>query len=1022
MEEGTALAISWGRRLRVALATACVLLTCLTFALTTTVARAQTTVSFSVGRYQPDIPWGGQIGSVVALPGDDSMLAAAATVTGGVYLSSTSGSSWSHEDSLSAGDIQSLSWMTAADGLGWGCPCLLATSGPDYKASGEGGLYVASGVALPHRWQQVAGVFPASSSSCDARTRSAHDLSIAPDTHQIYVGTDCGIAIGTPRTGGSPSWRLMTIPGAADQHIESLLALPGNRIIAGGPAMGVWYYDGTSWNQSTGFPSGGSGIFWVHALAADPRGTGCPGCAYVETELSDRPVLSETTDGGMTWHQIAITFQTWGGTTQCGGIANVHAVLAAGALQLYAGDKCRIYHAPVPIQSQPYQVLQASDWSTLDPGGHSDTWDVAFHSASGLPFAVASDGGVDISSDGSTFSPVGAAHGLDALQITEITGQIPIRSATPDLYFATWHDSLWSMAGTSATPANSAGAEGFGFGMAPMATGTTDKITATFCDSCANNISSPHFMAGADWGNAEGTVAAPVSSPTFVSPGHYVQAVDDAYPATRRAGLAFSVSTGARWRQIAYISSPLYGLPKVAGPVSDPTVTQPYLDAGLTMHDPAGRAVVHLASIQHLNAFSPPSSGTTCRSTSRNCNVPSAMRGFGGLGVTPANTPFYEVYGQDPSDPNRIFAPDAFDGHLKRSMNLGDDWRRVPAIDRLTTQHGALLASLPCCNQRQVPNVSVVSVCPYNGSRLLIGTHEGGAYFSFDSGDHWATVTGSSVIRYATSIYWLPGCAAAYVGTFGSGLFRIHFNISTDALGRGCQPPICRLEQILGQRIRQPHPLPSAARGLIVSDGYIRRIQKRNGGPIITVTAGSVVTPFRSLPRKTRLVTAPTISRDSKAKIQAAFFVGGRAIRVLRGQPLRLYPYRYGHPGKGLAHSPKAPAAELRIAAEATLNGNAYVQVNPAKPLTVDATIAKPTSASLLFDLDGQTVAKYGPGAKSFHYQGQLPAAMFAPNLLVGMHNFELLSLNGNRTTVLASNEFIVPNSDGEDEAAGLRR
>jgi hypothetical protein len=958
---------------------------------------------------------------VSVLPGDESKLAVAgaSSGSGGIFLSSNGGASWSHDDTFPAGNVQSLIWISASEGGGWDCPCLLATAGPDFQSNNAGGLYEANDVFSSHSWTRVGNIFPAvvpAGARCGESSRGANDLAVAPDVpHRIYVATDCGVAVGTPRAGGPPSFQ--TVPGAPDQTVESLVALSGGRLIVGGPAIGVWTFDGVSrWSEATGPSSGGNGVGWVHAFAPDPRDAGAclPAAqhcrAYVVTELPDRVALSETTDGGASWHRINIAVARFGTSFSCGGIANVHAVEQHGRLALYAGDTCDTFSATVPLTQEPYTSLTTSDWVMLaEP--HGDTWDLAFHASTGLPYILTSDGGVGISNDGSTFRAVGPPQGLDSLQVAELAGQIPVGDTTPDLYFTTWHDNIWSMLGTSTRPAGSlAPGEGYGLGMPRRPTaGMENLVTMTGCDGCANYSSRPRFP-GEDlsahfppaWMNAE----AGVSYPTFISPRRYIQGVDAMNTQTGVAGLQMTVDDGMHWRQIANEADVIQGLAQVAGPTSNPTFVQPYADA-------ADGSKLKLLEIYSLSASAPPAPAG-CAPSTPNCLVPAAMRGFGGLGVTPANTPSYAVYAVDPTDPNRISAPDVINQDVSQSTTGGDDWTAIPGLKQQVTNDGVYKFS-----SGGEPNVSVISICPDDDSRVLIGTHQGGAFFSFNGGVYWTHVDASDQIQYATSIFWSPGCGAAYMSTFGRGIFRIDMSVRTAALPQHpCAPPICRLEQLLGQRILKHHALPSAANGLVVTDGYITGIRSLKSVTTVAVTAGSAVTPYRQLPAGLRIVRTPTASPAPRVVTQGAFFLKRRLVRVLKGsRPLVLFPLAFGHPARGRRSARPRQRVTLSVAGSPTILGTAEVAVDAAKALTVDARLARPASSSLVLQLDGRAVSRYPKGAKGFQFVGKRPLQMLQLSRLLGTHRFDLVGRQRGRNIELASAIFVVPNADGPVDA-----
>ncbi len=977
-------------------------------------ALAGEVAAFSVSHYAPDVPLNGPIGSVSVLPGNDRVVAAAGDTlgSGGVFTSTNGGASWSHEDRLAASKVQSLAWVTGEQGQGWGCPCLIATAAPDMEASEGGGVYVTNNFLFPpHGWGHPSGIFPASP-SCDPQTRAAYDIAIAPDAPStIYIGTDCGIAIGTPRRGGAPTFTTTTIPGAADQRVESLVALPGGRLIAGGPLMGVWSYDGVTWTRATGLPAGGDGVFFVHAFAADPRGGNR---AYAETETGDRPLLSETWDGGATWHRVGISLLPW--SQGCGGIPNVHATVQDGALHLFAGDECSVYTAVVPLGAEPAAVLHTGDWTAL-AGPHGDTWDLAFHSTSRLPYLLSSDGGVAVSGDGTTFRAIGPAAGLNSLEVTEVDGELPLRSTTPDLYFATWHDNIYSMVGTSASVADVRGAEGLGLGMpAAVTAGAENQITLTTCNLCHNFTATARFRTSAPWPDAEPGV----SNPTFVSPGRYVQAVDRAntlaLPAgttSRQGGLALTTNDGSTWRQIVRFADQLTGLPKVSGPPSDPTLTQPYLDATPTSN---GQRVVKLLSVHHLSATGGIAGvRSSCPATSTNCTIVPAMRGFGGLGVTPANMPWYEVYAVDPNDPNRIIAPDVIDGTMKRTINGGDDWTEIPGLADLVTDRGAYRFSLRGAT-RSFPDVSAVSICPWNSDRVLLGTRQGGAFSSLDGGTHWAPVTSSAQIRLATSIYWLPGCASAYMATFGRGIFRIDIQVTSTLPAHGCEVPICRIERIIIARLGLTRVPPRGARLLIATDGYITSLRRRGARTSVSATAGSILLHTKTGPA-VRSTSVPPPRTPPRRIIQAVLIRRGHRARIVRGPtPLRLYPLARTKTGRG-RHIPARPSISIVVHGAETIAGTAESVIAADAALTATFASVKPTPGSLLLRLDGRPVAEYPAGEKGGRYVDPVSAAI-PPGQLLGVHQLELVTKSA-RPKLVASTVFAVANGDSPEEHDG---
>src|SRR5262249_50547576 len=153
---------------------------------------------------------------------------------------------------------------------------------------------------------------------------------------------------------------------------------------------------------------------------------------------------------------------------------------------------------------------------------------------------LASDGGIERWA-GTRFKWIGGPrHGLDADQITEMTGQYVAGRAEPDLFFATWHNSLWSTRGEH--PRGNDGGEGFVMRVPPSAAGdSASSLTYTSCAPCSNQIADTSMRRPADWPDAEDGVG----QPELIQPNSYVQATS--------TGMSYTTNEGRDWRKIAVI-------------------------------------------------------------------------------------------------------------------------------------------------------------------------------------------------------------------------------------------------------------------------------------------------------------------------------------------------------------------------------------------------------------------------------------------------------------------------------------
>jgi hypothetical protein len=382
-----------------------------------------------------------------------------------------------------------------------------------------------------------------------------------------------------------------------------------------------------------------------------------------------------------------------------------------------------------------------------------------------------------------------------------------------------------------------------------------------------------------------------------------------------------------------------------------------------------------------------------------------AMRGFGGLGVTGTEFAWYEVLAVDPSNPARIIAPDVLRGDVRRSRNGGDDWTPIAGLDDLVTHGGDYKFSIRN-GARVHPLISTISICPDNSSRILIGTQQGGAYFSYDGGSTWMPVTDSAPIVFATSVWWLDGCSSAYMSSYARGIFRIDMRIQTSTFRplRICEqaPEICRVGA-LAKRAGDP----ARVRGLIVADGRIASIKGGGKKTVLTVTPGSVVIPVNALPSSVKILTATRLG-SARRPIQAVFFVRDKLRLEVSGRAsLRFRPLPPAHVGKGLAKPPVPQRATLQVVGDGTVDGTGYALVDAGSALKVEGTLLSNVGQPLQLWIDGRLFAKVAPKGTKVSFVGKGRGATDT----IGVHSVEVV-VKGSTPTFLASAMYVVPNGD----------
>lgn len=529
---------------------------------------------------------------------------------------------------------------------------------------------------------------------------------------------------------------------------------------------------------------GGAGghVSGVYAFSADPRGGGR---AYY---VDDGTLLWQTQDSGATWSLIPTPAPDSG----CGGIPNVHAVQPPVSLtqfKLYYGNRCTTYVVTVTVTvtagAEPSSVVTTGDWAALD-AGHPDTRDLAFHPSTEAPYLISSDGG----RAGGRSDHV--CHGRRSVARSRRPGDargrwpVPPGSADPDLYFATWHDFIWSMDGTSPNPVGYNNWEGGYLGMSRIVN-AGERNRLTFTNQAAPEVSDRRFTNGGLWPNAPNAMG----SPTFLSPGRYVQPAQDGVGHQWEIKYTASEGAAGSWRTIANIGRQTLGNPYVAGPQADPTLVQPYLDG--TVADPSsphfGKDIVHLVSLSGFSHGGSAHPHWPWLATIR--QIHAAGSGLGGLGVVTSSGFWYEVLAVDPDDPARMIAPDVIHGDMRMTTGGGDTWSVIPGVVGQITHAGQYSFTQPAGNDI-APQASAISFCPDNDSRVLMGTRQGSAWFSSDGGQTWEAVPDSDRVTLATSIFWLRGCSGAYIATDGRGLWRVDVAVQRTVNG-SCAPPVCHV-------------------------------------------------------------------------------------------------------------------------------------------------------------------------------------------------------------------------------------
>ncbi len=737
---------------------------------------------WEISEFQPDIPNGGRANTFAVHPTDANRIYVTSE-SGGLFRSTDRGVRWRHVDALPCFRTMSVVYLVANPNI------VLVTTTDDFRTSSGGGIWRSTDGGF--NWTLVPVTIPA---AITTGRLSGYEISVAPDTGDIYVGTEYGVLKSITQ---GASWVFQDAFGMGDRQTLSLAALGGNRVLAAGPS-GVRRSDngGTTWlNPATG----PGGISDVHALGRSPLSNSQAFVVNAATQLF------RTEDGGLNWTQIA---SAPGGGGGCGGIAFARTAnrtaSTLGRFDLFFGNRCGISRLRVSRNVFTGRFIYSGVWQNLGID-HGDTRDIAFDNLPlPTPLLLATDGGLHKTIDGGanwTFTG-GGRNGYNALQITEVQGQLIQNLARYDLYFGTQDNDLWSSGTDGATWTKGMCCEGFFIEAQKKVTAAADsKVTNVTCAGCSNIVTDPLFTNVTGWPNPAGDLA---GNPMIIRRSQHIQGVSTSGGFSK--GLAITDNLGSSWRQYASFPDDRYDLPKL-GRVGTtiglrrPTVVyQAYRVPGWS---PVG-------SISWLMRI------RTNSITGATTVVYPAMNNFGGLGINPTMFAWYQVYAVDPGNYLHVIAPDVINQRVMETRDGGENWTEIPGLTNLVTDAGRLRFGVSI-----FPVVSAIRFSPQNPNVVALGTFEGGVYLSTDNGANWFRVNNSDGVTYATGFAW-KSANEVIISTYGRGLWRLKnvLRIPRPDWEVMCKAP-CIIHIWPWERVFDPVIPVEFDRGLLVYDGRI---------------------------------------------------------------------------------------------------------------------------------------------------------------------------------------------------------
>jgi photosystem II stability/assembly factor-like uncharacterized protein len=200
----------------------------------------------TVSLFPPNVPQGGRAVSIAVSPADPHVMIVASE-TGGLFTTANGGQTWTHVDGLKNFGVNDVAFAPAVAGPN----IVLATAGVGFTATNDGFIWRSTDGGKT--WAQPPGSLPTGNTSrCPARA-NAYGLSFEPNTANVFVATDCGLAVSKD---AGATWGPFLPIGPVEQKVDVVLARPGGRLEVSTPS-GLW-------------SSPDRGQHWVRAGASAP--------------------------------------------------------------------------------------------------------------------------------------------------------------------------------------------------------------------------------------------------------------------------------------------------------------------------------------------------------------------------------------------------------------------------------------------------------------------------------------------------------------------------------------------------------------------------------------------------------------------------------------------------------------------------------------------------------------------------------------------------------------------------------
>jgi hypothetical protein len=738
----------------------------------------------------PDGATGGRVNGLATVAGDNDTFYAASE-WGGIYKSTNGGVAWSRLD----GHNPTVTWDVEVDPSD--SSKVYATSFFDGRVTSLAGINVSSNAGTT--WSHA--TVPNTGGICSTgrfNEPSAFGIAIdADDPDDVYVGTNCGLAVST---NAGATWTRIEVdqtPDGVDTDVWDVIVHHGGIIDACGDNGHLRSTDGgATWDASAGLPGG------VCSLAVSPEEADT---LFVTFGTN----IYESADGGDNWTNLGTP-----DSSRQGRITFVAVNDRSGdAFDLWFGD-VRLYrggctinpaagttHCPQASLAQDPPDTPPAGWAgpfTRGTGGHDDLAAIAFDSEAAndaCPEIYSCDGGVYYNTDTTSpgchdpnwEQPTTTPHGL---WLWALAGFNKAGAGTEDLYFGNQDNGTFGATdggSASVTWKNADCCDGFDF--APDA---DDALYTVCCGSPrANKMyrGNPGLTSAPEINTypADGLLRGfrPPDIVDTYGANQFVVLTRNCTPSGPNAEGGCSGANGGDGGM--YITNDVTASPIVWTELGNPT--EPVTGV-------PGMCGVKAA----VSGGSP-----TFWVQVGNCDGASADQLWRFDGTNPAGTWTNEtpaggigVFDVDPNDPERLLASILTNPpQMVMSTNGGATWDSLPELDALMTGNG----DYSYVNSRGptsftglngYPQPSLVAFDAEDPTIMAAGGRDSGVFLSTDGGSDWVLITdpdstGGSVPHLPSPYFAYfdhegspDGAISMYVGTRGRGVWRVSFD----------QPPI----------------------------------------------------------------------------------------------------------------------------------------------------------------------------------------------------------------------------------------